>query len=131
VFEKEVTFTPRQVEAFADSTGDANPIHRQGRRDKQVVPGLLCSSLFPAIIGTQFPGSLYLEQSLHFKQKVYAGETVRARLVVEHLESRRKVTFSTQCVLIKKLNKAEQEDSSLRDKDAPVVVTGKAKALIR
>ena len=59
VFEKEVTFTQEQVKAFAEITGDENPIHRQsqGRVGKQIiVPGLLCSSLFPAIIGTQFPG---------------------------------------------------------------------------
>ncbi len=32
-----------------------------------VLPGILLASLFPAIIGTHFPGALYLTQSLAFK----------------------------------------------------------------
>ena len=33
-----------------------------------VVPGMLCASLFPAIIGSKFPGVLYLTQTLKFRQ---------------------------------------------------------------
>ena len=33
-----------------------------------VLPGMLCASLFPAIIGSQFPGALYLTQTLNFRQ---------------------------------------------------------------
>lgn len=33
-----------------------------------VLPGMLCASLFPAIIGNQFPGAVYLTQTLNFRQ---------------------------------------------------------------
>jgi hypothetical protein len=32
-----------------------------------IIPGSLCASLFPAIIGTAFPGALYLSQTLKFR----------------------------------------------------------------
>lgn len=32
-----------------------------------VVPGMLCASLFPAIIGSKFPRVLYLTQTLKFR----------------------------------------------------------------
>ena len=31
------------------------------------MPGILCASLFPAIIGTAFPGAVYLMQDLKFR----------------------------------------------------------------
>lgn len=32
-----------------------------------IIPGSLCASLFPAIIGSAFPGALYLSQTLKFR----------------------------------------------------------------
>ena len=68
-FERQAIFTHDQVEAFVLLTGDANPIHvlpkqnsveekeeEKKEKKKCIVPGMLCSSLFPAIIGSTFPG---------------------------------------------------------------------------
>lgn len=33
----------------------------------QVLPGVLCASLFPALIGSNFPGAIYLSQTLKFR----------------------------------------------------------------
>ena len=67
-------FSPADVASFASVTGDGNPIHvddaaarRQGL-PAAVLPGLLSASLFPAIIGSHFPGAVYLTQTLKFKQ---------------------------------------------------------------
>merc|ERR1712224_657473 len=68
-----------------------------GGNERPIVPGLLCSSLFPSIIGTTFPGSLYLGQTLRFRKKVYVGDAVVARLVVSRVQGRR-TTFETTCV---------------------------------
>mmetsp|Transcript_8933 Transcript_8933/g.27038 ORF Transcript_8933/g.27038 Transcript_8933/m.27038 type:complete len:238 (-) Transcript_8933:1842-2555(-) len=100
VFEKRKEFTQEDVEAFVELTGDANPIHTvagRGGNERAIVPGLLCSSLFPSIIGTTFPGSLYLGQTLRFRKKVYVGDAVVARLVVSRVQGRR-TTFETTCV---------------------------------
>lgn len=38
-----------------------------------IIPGSLCASLFPAIIGTAFPGALYLSQTLKFRNAALVG----------------------------------------------------------
>ena len=53
---------------------------------------MLCASLFPAIIGTQFPGALYLTQTLNFRQVALVSQllaessaiSVQAMLKVSH-----------------------------------------------
>jgi hypothetical protein len=67
-------FTAEDVEAFLKLTGDANAIHTDSAAAKAaglqapILPGIMMASLFPAIIGTHFPGALYLSQTLKFRQ---------------------------------------------------------------
>lgn len=63
------TFSQHDVSAFTALTGDENPIHAHGPH-AAVVPGMLLASLFPSLIGTHYPGSLYLNQTLKFRQQV-------------------------------------------------------------
>lgn len=72
-------YTPAEVAAFTSSTGDSNAIHvdsaaaaAQGLPGA-ILPGLLMAALFPAIIGSAFPGALYLSQSLKFKHYALVG----------------------------------------------------------
>lgn len=55
--------------AHATRDGDDAVAAAAGRRPLQgpIVPGMLLASLFPAIIGTRFPGALYATQSLAFR----------------------------------------------------------------
>lgn len=87
-------FSPEDVAAFAALTGDSNPIHTcaaaAARRGlpAPVLPGLLMASLFPAIIGSNFPGALYLSQTLKFKRHALvrgAGVAPTASLLYVHL----------------------------------------------
>ncbi|PSC76074.1 Hydroxyacyl-thioester dehydratase type mitochondrial [Micractinium conductrix] len=57
---------------------------------------MLMASLFPAIIGSHFPGALYLSQTLKFKAPALVGESLEARLTVERSSGSR-VTFQTLC----------------------------------
>lgn len=43
-------------------------LHNAAGLGGAILPGMLCASLFPAIIGSQFPGALYLTQTLNFRQ---------------------------------------------------------------
>ena len=76
------TFTQQDVSAFITLTGDENPIHRRkasdsdGAQQPSVVPGILLASLFPSLIGTHYPGSLYLNQTLKFRNQVLVGRIV-------------------------------------------------------
>lgn len=67
-------FSAEDVTAFTSLTGDSNPIHTSSAAAAAaglpgtLLPGLLLASLFPAIIGSHFPGALYLTQTLKFKR---------------------------------------------------------------
>lgn len=96
-------FCAEDVAAFTALTGDSNPIHTSSTAAAaaglpgMLLPGLLLASLFPAIIGTHFPGALYLTQTLKFKRHALVGDAVTAQLTVERCSGSR-VTFQTLCL---------------------------------
>jgi 3-hydroxybutyryl-CoA dehydratase len=59
------SFRQEEVDAFVALTGDSNPIHSHSTQ-RPIVPGLLAAALFPAIIGSEYPGVLYAKQNLKF-----------------------------------------------------------------
>lgn len=127
VYEKRAEFTQSDVDAFVRLTGDSNPIHAsRASGTAAVVPGLLCSSLFPAIIGSSFPGSLYLSQSLEFRSKVHVGDAIHARLVVKSVQGRR-TTFFTQCFK----RGGGGGGGGVGDGEETLVIKGEARALVR
>jgi 3-hydroxybutyryl-CoA dehydratase len=116
-------FAQAEVEAFASLTGDANPIHRSpgsvsgaaaAQQEPPIVPGMLLASLFPAIIGSTFPGALYASQTLKFRRPAAVGSEVVAEVTVSsHTGSR--VAFET----------------AVRDAAGRMLVDGTALAVIR
>jgi 3-hydroxybutyryl-CoA dehydratase len=114
----ERTLTQQEVDMFVNLTGDSNPIHADQGRDKvpeatAVVPGMLMASMFPAIIGSKFPGALYLSQTLKFRRSAAVGTKVLATVTVAKRSGSR-VTFDTSC----------------RDANGSILVDGTALALI-
>ena len=100
------TYTAQQVEAFAEVSGDRNPVHLDenyaaGTRFKRpLVHGLNSASFFSAIFGTRLPGTgcVYVSQSLNFKRAVHIGDTVVATVTITKIdEARRRVFFDTVC----------------------------------
>jgi 3-hydroxybutyryl-CoA dehydratase len=94
-------YTPNEVAAFLAATGDANAIHVSGAAaaaaglSAPILPGMLLASLFPAIIGSTFPGALYASQSLAFRAPAAVGAEVRACVVVTAASGSR-VRFRTE-----------------------------------
>jgi 3-hydroxybutyryl-CoA dehydratase len=98
--------TEADVRAFAELTGDHNPVHldegfavktRFGRR---IAHGMLGASLISAVLGTELPGtgSIYLSQTLQFLGPVYLDDTVTARVTVTKVrEDKSIVTLATVC----------------------------------
>ena len=41
------------------------------------MPGSLCAAMFPTIIGTEFPGALYLSQTLKFRNLIEVPTDLR------------------------------------------------------
>jgi 3-hydroxybutyryl-CoA dehydratase len=98
--------TDADIRAFAELSGDRNPIHlddeyaattRFGRR---IAHGMLAASLISTVLGTQLPGigTVYLSQNSRFLAPVYPGDTVTARVtVISVREDKPIVTLETIC----------------------------------
>jgi acyl dehydratase len=100
------TITDEDIRAFAELTGDRNPVHlddeyaagtRFGRR---IAHGMLGASLISALLANELPGSgtVYLSQQLRFVAPVFPGDTVTARVEVKGVrEDKPVVTLETVC----------------------------------
>jgi 3-hydroxybutyryl-CoA dehydratase len=100
------TITDEDIRAFADLTGDHNPVHlddeyaagtRFGRR---IAHGMLAASLISATLANELPGrgTVYLSQSLRFLAPVLPGDTVTASVAVTKVrEDKPILTLETVC----------------------------------
>ncbi len=96
----------KDICAFAELTGDRNPVHLDGafaqktRFGRRIAHGMLGASLISAVLGTELPGkgSIYLSQTLQFLGPVYIDDTVTARVTVQKVrEDKSIVTLETVC----------------------------------
>ncbi len=99
------TFTDAEVKAYAEISGDFNPIHLDQeyasttRFKKRIVHGMLAGSLFSNLLGTHLPGqgTIYLKQEMVFKAPVYLGQEVRAQVkVIEKREDKKIIKLETR-----------------------------------
>lgn len=87
------TITEKDVMAFAEVTGDFNPIHvnpefaKTQMFGKQVAHGALSSGLISAVLGTKLfgPGILYGGQTVKFVKPVFFGDTLTAIATVKDM----------------------------------------------
>ncbi|MCV2402813.1 MaoC family dehydratase [Marinomonas sp. C2222] len=116
------TVTQADVQAFADVTGDTNPVHLDEEYaattsfGKPIAHGMLTAGFISAAIGTQLPGPgcIYLEQSLKFRAPVFVGQEVVTKVTVTDINERRcRATLKTTC-----------------ECDGKVVVTGEATIML-
>lgn len=94
------------IEAFAEVSGDNNPVHLDEAYAKtttfgeRIAHGMLSAAYISAILGTKLPGpgAIYLSQSLRFRRPVKIGDLVVARVTVAALdEAKGRVTLETVC----------------------------------
>ena len=100
------TITDEMIQAFADLTGDTNPVHlddayaagtRFGRR---IAHGMIAASLISATLANDLPGpgTVYLSQMLQFKAPVYPGDTITTTVEVKSARPDKPiVTLTTVC----------------------------------
>jgi 3-hydroxybutyryl-CoA dehydratase len=100
------TITDDDIHAFADLTGDHNPVHldddfaKTTRFGRRIAHGMLSAGLISAVLANKLPGTgtLYLSQSLAFVAPVYPGDTITARVTVAKIrEDKPIVTLETVC----------------------------------
>lgn len=100
------TITDEMIHAFADLTGDNNPVHlddayaagtRFGRR---IAHGMIAAGLISATLANDLPGpgTVYLSQTLQFRAPVYPGDTITATVEVRSVRPDKPIiTLATLC----------------------------------
>ena len=96
------TISDADVRAFADLTGDHNPLHldedfaRTTRFKGRVAHGMLTASFFSTALAIMpGPGTVYLSQSLFFRAPVRIGDTVEARVTVAEIRDKGRILLKT------------------------------------
>lgn len=96
------------VIAFADLSGDRNPVHlsdhfaRKTRFGERIVHGLYTASLISTVIGMYLPGpgAVYLSQTLNFRGPVKIGDVINVVVEVAELtEKGRRVKLKCECLV--------------------------------
>lgn len=99
------TVSDGDVMAFAEITGDFNPVHvdeqaaAKSRFRGRIAHGMLSAGLVSAAIANKLPGSgsIYLAQSLRFTAPVRINDTITVLLTITELLSKNRVKLSTTC----------------------------------
>jgi 3-hydroxybutyryl-CoA dehydratase len=101
------TIEETDIQAFAEVTGDHNPIHldeafaKTTRFGRRIAHGMLSASLISAVLANKLPGegSIYLGQTLQFVAPVFPGDEVTARVTVKEIRKDKPIVkLETVCV---------------------------------
>jgi 3-hydroxybutyryl-CoA dehydratase len=123
--ETSTTITAREIDLFAEATGDRNPVHLDEafaattQFGGRIAHGMLTAGLVSAAIASKLPGpgSIYLGQTLRFTKPVRLGDTVTVRLeIIEVITAKRRVRLATVCT--------NQKGETVLDGEATVMVPG-------
>ena len=115
--------TDEMIHAFADATGDRNPLHldevaaARTQFGGRIAHGMLSAGFISATLAHQLPGAgiIYVSQTLRFRRPVRIGDAITVTVTVASLvPEKRRVRLTTVCI-----NDAGDE-----------VVTGEAEVLV-
>lgn len=92
------TLTLQDIQAFAAVSGDTNPAHLDPDYANDTLlhgvvgHGMWSAGLISALLGTRFPGpgTIYVDQSLHFARPVRVGDTLSVVVTVKAKDAERK-----------------------------------------
>lgn len=102
------TVTAADILAFAEITGDWNPVHLDADYAAKTVfrepiaHGMLTAGYISAVFGSEMPGpgSIYVSQTLNFRAPVKIGDEVVAKVrVMELYPAKRRVRFDCVCAV--------------------------------
>jgi 3-hydroxybutyryl-CoA dehydratase len=100
--------TESDIVAFAEITGDRNPVHLDAAYaaktifKERISHGMLTASYISAVFGMQLPGpgAIYVSQTLNFRAPVKIGDKVIAKVrVVELFAVKRRARFECVCLI--------------------------------
>lgn len=105
-FSKTRTVTDELIRAFAELSGDHNPIHldeefaRNTRFGKRIAHGMLSGAFISAVLGYEFEARkiVYLSQSMRFVAPVFIDDVITTTATVKNIrEDKGIVTIDTTC----------------------------------
>jgi 3-hydroxybutyryl-CoA dehydratase len=94
------------IVAFAEVTGDNNPVHLDEAYaattpfKTRIAHGMLSAGYISAVIGTKLPGpgAIYMSQQLSFRRPVKIGDEVTARATITAIDAEKaRITLETVC----------------------------------
>lgn len=100
------TVTEKDIQAFADVSGDHNPVHLDAdfaattAFKGRIAHGMLSGAYISATIAGDLPGpgSIYISQTLSFRRPVRPGDTVVTRVEITAIDTEKaRVTLKTTC----------------------------------
>jgi len=118
------TISDEMIRAFADLTGDTNPVHLDNayasttRFGRRIAHGMIGAGLISATLANDLPGpgTVYLSQTLQFKAPVYPNDTITVTVEVKSTRPDKPiVTLSTICT--------NQENKVVLEGEAVVLVS--------
>lgn len=97
---RSITLTAGHVRAYAEMTGDYNPLHfdeeftSRTKFEKLVVQGGLTTGLLHALVAMDMPGpgTVFLSQNWKFTAPVFIGDTITAEAEVLSVHATKPVT---------------------------------------
>lgn len=105
---KSHTVTEADLVAFANVSGDHNPVHIDAAYaaktmfKERIAHGMLSAGYISAVFGMQLPGpgAIYMSQSLSFKAPVKIGDTVVTTVkVAELMPEKKRARFECVCAV--------------------------------
>ena len=102
------TVTAGVIAAFADVSGDRNPVHVDADYaattmfKERIAHGMLSAAYISAVFGMQLPGpgAIYVSQTLNFKAPVKIGDAVVTTVkVAELLPEKKRAKFECVCAV--------------------------------
>jgi phosphate acetyltransferase len=100
------TLRPEDIQLFAVMSGDVNPAHVDPEYAKSsmfhevIAHGMWGGALISTVLGTQFPGpgTIYIDQTLHFSRPVGVGDTITVTLTATRkFDHNRHIVFDCVC----------------------------------
>ncbi|GIK16033.1 MAG: dehydratase [Planctomycetota bacterium] len=99
------TITEHDVFAFADASGDFNPLHideeyaRRSAFGRRIAHGILTAGIISTVLGSEIPGlgTIFVQLEIRFLKPVFIGDTVTARAVVMEIINPKRVRLLVSC----------------------------------
>lgn len=99
------SLTEKDIQIFAIMSGDINPAHvdveyaKSDMFKKIIAHGMWGGALISTVLGTQLPGpgTIYVDQSIHFKRPVGIGDTLTVKVTaIKKIPEKKRVIFSCE-----------------------------------